>query len=212
MRILLVEDDCELVEFVSGGLAEASHTVDSVGTGEEGLVLAMKEDYDVVILDTAGRLHAKANLMRELEKLRNVIRRRIPDAPHEVLLVIDATTGLTYAELDDHVARLAAGLVALGICRDDRVLLQIPNRSVIEENELQMIRREMARIEERDERHLRPVRVPARVVGVLGPPAGVVHHAVHAHVLHRYDVDHGRMGQANAAGEAVLGVGETGVQ
>ncbi len=51
MRILLVEDDCELVEFVSGGLAEASHTVDSVGTGEEGLVLAMKEDYDVVILD-----------------------------------------------------------------------------------------------------------------------------------------------------------------
>ena len=48
---------------------------------------------DVLIVDTAGRLHAKANLMRELEKLRNIIRRRIPDAPHEVLLVIDATTG-----------------------------------------------------------------------------------------------------------------------
>jgi fused signal recognition particle receptor len=48
---------------------------------------------DVLIIDTAGRLQAKHNLMRELEKLRNIIRRRIPDAPHEVLLVIDATTG-----------------------------------------------------------------------------------------------------------------------
>ena len=54
---------------------------------------ALEQNVDVLIVDTAGRLHAKANLMRELEKLRNVIRRRIPDAPHEVLLVIDATTG-----------------------------------------------------------------------------------------------------------------------
>jgi fused signal recognition particle receptor len=54
---------------------------------------ALEQDVDILIIDTAGRLHAKANLMRELEKLRNIIRRRIPDAPHEVLLVIDATTG-----------------------------------------------------------------------------------------------------------------------
>jgi fused signal recognition particle receptor len=54
---------------------------------------ALAQDVDVLIVDTAGRLHAKANLMRELEKLRNILRRRIPDAPHEVLLVIDATTG-----------------------------------------------------------------------------------------------------------------------
>ncbi|MFO7169142.1 MAG: signal recognition particle-docking protein FtsY [Chloroflexota bacterium] len=54
---------------------------------------ALAQDVDVLIVDTAGRLHAKANLMRELEKLRNIIRRRIPEAPHEVLLVIDATTG-----------------------------------------------------------------------------------------------------------------------
>jgi fused signal recognition particle receptor len=54
---------------------------------------ALEQNADVLIVDTAGRLHAKANLMRELEKLRNIIRRRIPDAPHEVLLVIDATTG-----------------------------------------------------------------------------------------------------------------------
>ncbi|GAB4117799.1 MAG: signal recognition particle-docking protein FtsY [Roseiflexaceae bacterium] len=54
---------------------------------------ALKQQVDVLIIDTAGRLHAKTNLMRELEKVRNIIRRRIPDAPHEVLLVIDATTG-----------------------------------------------------------------------------------------------------------------------
>jgi fused signal recognition particle receptor len=54
---------------------------------------ALAQDVDVLIIDTAGRLHAKANLMKELEKIRNIIRRRIPDAPHEVLLVIDATTG-----------------------------------------------------------------------------------------------------------------------
>ena len=54
---------------------------------------ALEQDVDVLIIDTAGRLHAKANLMQELTKIRNVIRRRIPDAPHEVLLVIDATTG-----------------------------------------------------------------------------------------------------------------------
>jgi len=54
---------------------------------------AIEFDADVLIIDTAGRLHAKHNLMKELEKVRNVVKRRLPDAPHEVLLVIDATTG-----------------------------------------------------------------------------------------------------------------------
>ena len=54
---------------------------------------ATTSDCDVLIIDTAGRLHAKVNLMQELTKLRNIIRRKIPDAPHEVLLVIDGTTG-----------------------------------------------------------------------------------------------------------------------
>ncbi|MFP4440859.1 MAG: signal recognition particle-docking protein FtsY [Chloroflexaceae bacterium] len=59
----------------------------------DALDAAIEQNVDTLIIDTAGRLHAKFNLMRELEKLRNVIRRRVPDAPHEVLLVIDATTG-----------------------------------------------------------------------------------------------------------------------
>lgn len=54
---------------------------------------AIEFEADVLIIDTAGRLHAKHNLMKELEKIHNIIKRRLPDAPHEVLLVIDATTG-----------------------------------------------------------------------------------------------------------------------
>jgi fused signal recognition particle receptor len=49
--------------------------------------------YDVIIIDTAGRLHTKTNLMEELSKIKRVIQKQLPDAPHEVLLVIDATTG-----------------------------------------------------------------------------------------------------------------------
>ncbi len=49
--------------------------------------------YDVVIIDTAGRLHTKVNLMEELSKINRVIQKQLPDAPHEVLLVLDATTG-----------------------------------------------------------------------------------------------------------------------
>lgn len=48
---------------------------------------------DVLIVDTAGRLHSKINLMEEIKKVRRVMRRQMPDAPHEVLLVLDATTG-----------------------------------------------------------------------------------------------------------------------
>ena len=59
----------------------------------DGLELAVKEEYDVVLVDTAGRLQNKDNLMRELEKINRVIKKIIPDAPHETLLVIDATTG-----------------------------------------------------------------------------------------------------------------------
>jgi fused signal recognition particle receptor len=48
---------------------------------------------DVLLVDTAGRLHTQDNLMRELTKIRNVVAKKIPGAPHEVLLVLDATTG-----------------------------------------------------------------------------------------------------------------------
>lgn len=59
----------------------------------DGLTAAMARKVDVVLVDTAGRLHTKINLMEELQKIRRVIGRKLPGAPHEVWLVLDATTG-----------------------------------------------------------------------------------------------------------------------
>src|SRR5690625_2851117 len=59
----------------------------------DGIKSARSKNADVLICDTAGRLQNKVNLMNELEKIHRVIEREVPDAPHEVLLVLDATTG-----------------------------------------------------------------------------------------------------------------------
>ncbi|MDD3186964.1 MAG: signal recognition particle-docking protein FtsY [Bacilli bacterium] len=59
----------------------------------DGITIAKDEKYDVVLIDTAGRLQNKSNLMNELSKINKVIDRLVPGAPHETLLVIDATTG-----------------------------------------------------------------------------------------------------------------------
>ncbi len=59
----------------------------------DGIKAAKSRNVDVLICDTAGRLQNKVNLMNELEKIQRVIKREVPDAPHEVLLVLDATTG-----------------------------------------------------------------------------------------------------------------------
>ena len=59
----------------------------------DGMKAAEARDVDVVLVDTAGRLHTKVNLMEELRKVSRVLGRVVPDAPHEVLLVLDATTG-----------------------------------------------------------------------------------------------------------------------
>ena len=64
----------------------------------DGLNYAILKDIDVVLIDTAGRLHNKINLMKELEKINKVISNIIPDAPNETLLVIDATTGQNAVE------------------------------------------------------------------------------------------------------------------
>ncbi|MBN1131246.1 MAG: signal recognition particle-docking protein FtsY [Chitinispirillaceae bacterium] len=66
---------------------------DAASVGFDAMEAAVKRGMDVLILDTAGRLHNKINLMNELEKILRVVRRHTPSAPHEILLVIDATTG-----------------------------------------------------------------------------------------------------------------------
>jgi len=54
---------------------------------------SIDENYDIVLIDTAGRLHNKTNLMNELDKIRRVIKKLLPDAPNETLLIVDGTTG-----------------------------------------------------------------------------------------------------------------------
>ena len=66
---------------------------DPAAVAFDGMARALSRGVARVIVDTAGRLHVKANLMSELEKIRRVIARAVPGAPHETLLVLDATTG-----------------------------------------------------------------------------------------------------------------------
>ncbi len=70
-----------------------SENKDPAGVIYDGLEIAKNENVDIVFIDTAGRLQNKVNLMKELEKMNKVIGRILPGAPHETLLVLDATTG-----------------------------------------------------------------------------------------------------------------------
>jgi fused signal recognition particle receptor len=76
---------CEIVKGAPGA--------DPASVAHDACQRAVARQVDVLIVDTAGRLHTQTHLMRELEKIRSVIQRLIPGAPHEVLLVIDATNG-----------------------------------------------------------------------------------------------------------------------
>jgi fused signal recognition particle receptor len=76
---------CELVRGAPGA--------DPASVAHDACQRAIARGINVLIVDTAGRLHTQAHLMRELEKIRNVIQRQVPGAPHEVLLVLDGTNG-----------------------------------------------------------------------------------------------------------------------
>ena len=79
---------------------------------------ALAKDADVVIIDTAGRLHNRIDLMNELTKIRNVMRKVVPDAPHEVLLVLDASTGQNAFQQAKEFSR-ATDITALAITKLD---------------------------------------------------------------------------------------------
>jgi fused signal recognition particle receptor len=74
-------------------IVKGSPGADPASVAHDACQRALARHVDVLIVDTAGRLHTQTHLMRELEKIRNVIQRLIPGSPHEVLLVIDATNG-----------------------------------------------------------------------------------------------------------------------
>ena len=106
----------------------------------DALDTAKAEKYDVVLVDTAGRLHTQTNLMEELKKIKRVMGKQLPGAPHEVMLVIDATTGqngISQAKLFNEAVEItgitltkldgtAKGGIVANICRG----LKIPIRFI----------------------------------------------------------------------------------
>lgn len=86
-------DQLKLWAEKTGSLFFGKDNTDPAGVIFDGLDMAKKENVDIVLIDTAGRLQNKVNLMKELEKINKVIATKVENAPHETLLVIDAATG-----------------------------------------------------------------------------------------------------------------------
>ena len=74
-------------------LVKHKEHADPAAVAYDAVAAAVARGTDIVLIDTAGRLHTKINLMEELKKIKRSIAKQIPDAPHEILLVLDATTG-----------------------------------------------------------------------------------------------------------------------
>lgn len=88
-----IEQLAEWAKRVNVDIVTKPEKSDPAAVVYDAVVKAKKEDYDILLVDTAGRLQNKVNLMKELDKIKRVITREIPEAPQEVLLALDATTG-----------------------------------------------------------------------------------------------------------------------
>lgn len=92
-RAAAVEQLCIWGERVGVPVVKQQRGSDPASVAYDTLASAKANDADVIIIDTAGRLHNKINLMNELTKIKNVMRKIVPDAPHDVMLVLDGSTG-----------------------------------------------------------------------------------------------------------------------
>jgi len=105
-------------ERVGVPVVKQSMGADPASVAFDTLTSAKKNGADVVIIDTAGRLHNKINLMNELTKIKSVMKKVIPDAPHEVLLVLDGSTGQNAFEQAKHFTK-ATEVTALALTKLD---------------------------------------------------------------------------------------------
>ncbi len=118
------------VQVVSG-----KEGIDPSSVAFDAMEIAKEKEYDVVLVDTAGRLHTQTNLMEELKKIKRVMGKRLDGAPHEILLVLDATTGqngVSQAKLFNEAVGVsglaltkldgtAKGGIVANICKDLRI-------------------------------------------------------------------------------------------
>jgi fused signal recognition particle receptor len=139
-RAAAIEQLMRWAERVGADLIKQSSGADPAAVVYDAMTAAQARGADVVLIDTAGRLHTKVNLMEELKKVKRVITRKIDSAPHEVLLILDATTGqnaisqtrlfqqelgvsgLVLTKLDG----TAKGGIVVGVCQE----FQIPIRYI----------------------------------------------------------------------------------
>lgn len=119
-------------------IVKQMHNADPAAVAYDGVEAALARNIDVVIIDTAGRLHTKINLMEELKKIKRSVSKKMPDAPHEILLVLDATTGqnaLSQAKLFNEAIRVtgialtkldgtAKGGIVISICNSFKIPVQ----------------------------------------------------------------------------------------
>ncbi len=125
-------------EIIKGHEVKHGAKADPSAVVYDGIQASRSRDVDIVMIDTAGRLHTKVNLMEQLKKIRRTIARQIPDAPHETLLVLDATTGqnaISQAKLFHEAIEItgiiltkldgtAKGGIVVGICHDFKLPIQ----------------------------------------------------------------------------------------
>jgi fused signal recognition particle receptor len=108
-RAAAIEQLAVWAERVHAAIVRHQQGSDPAAVVHDGIRAAIARQVDVVIVDTAGRLHTKSNLMEELRKVRRIIARELPGAPHETLLVLDAVTG------QNGVIQARAFVEALGV-------------------------------------------------------------------------------------------------
>ena len=110
LKIWGTRADCPVVTGAPGA--------DAAGLAYEAMDRARRENFDVLLIDTAGRLHNRAELMAELEKIARVLKKLDPEAPHSALLVLDATTGQN-AQAQVETFRDAIGITGLVMTKLD---------------------------------------------------------------------------------------------
>jgi fused signal recognition particle receptor len=117
-RAAAIEQMSIWAERANADIVKHREMADPAAVAFDAVEAAQARGADLVLIDTAGRLHTKVNLMEELKKIKRAISKKIPDAPHEILLILDATTGqnaLSQAELFND----ALGVTGLALTKLD---------------------------------------------------------------------------------------------
>ena len=137
-RAAAVEQLSIWAERAGADIVRHRDNADPAAVAYDGVEAGMARSVDVVLVDTAGRLHTKVNLMEELTKIKRIIGKKLPGAPHEILLVLDATTGqnaLSQAKLFHEALDVtglamtkldgtAKGGIVVGICSSLKIPLK----------------------------------------------------------------------------------------